>query len=46
MMIWINRVGWLSLVVALLAACAPAAPPDPLPLANNRPTFIYFYTDG
>jgi len=42
-----HNVGWLTLIVALLlAACTPATTAAPLPLADDRPTFLYFYTDG
>ena len=36
---------WLcTLLVAALTACANT--PVELPLAENQPTFIFFYTDG
>mgnify|MGYP000474673327 CR=1 FL=1 len=36
--------GLLPLLIIVLSACA--ATPVDLPLADNRPTFLFFYTDG
>lgn len=36
--------GLLPLLVALITACNPM--PVELPLADNIPTFIFFYTEG
>jgi hypothetical protein len=33
-------------LAALLAGCAPAASPYALPLAGDRPTLLFVYTDG
>jgi len=41
----INRLlGLLSMLVVILTACNTA--PVELPLAEDRPTFLFFYTDG
>ena len=41
----INKLlGLVSLLLVILTACNAA--PVELPLAEDRPTFLFFYTDG
>ena len=36
----------LALLIALLGACTTAESGKSLPLADDRPTFLFFYTDN
>lgn len=47
MMTWTNPL-WLLLgaVLFIVTACGGGASSVALPLADDQPTFIYFYTDG
>ncbi|MEO0560473.1 MAG: hypothetical protein AAF125_00060 [Chloroflexota bacterium] len=43
----IDRSTWLTLLATLLlAACSSPTTAIPLPLSEDQPTFLYFYTDG
>ena len=37
---------FFTVMVAAIAACAPSAPAGTLPLAKDRSTLLFFFTDN